>query len=121
MTKPWDMGRQMGGIGKAVGLRHAFDDPEPTRGPALDRVLIRRVLGCFRPYRWLALLSAFTIVLAGVLGLAPPLLVRGLIDVGIPDGTETGSSLPLLPYVIGLVLLPLISGLLGLAQQFLTV
>jgi ATP-binding cassette, subfamily B, bacterial len=121
MTEPWKMGRQMGGMVKAVGLRHAFDDPEPTQGAALDRILLRRVLACFRPYRWLAVLSAATILLTGVLGLAPPLLVRGLIDVGIPNGTETESSLPLLPYVLGLVLVPLISGLLGLVQQFLTV
>ena len=53
MRKPWDMGRQMGGIGKAVGLRHAFDEPEPPKSPPLDRVLVGRVLACFRPYRGL--------------------------------------------------------------------
>jgi ATP-binding cassette subfamily B protein len=119
MTNPWDMGRQMGGMGKAVGLRHAFDEPQPPEGPALDRVLLGRVLACFRPYRWLAGLLA--IVTAAVLGLVPPLLVRGLIDAGIPEGTAAGSSLPLLPYVLGLVLVPLAIGLVGLAQQFLAV
>src|SRR5262245_17637184 len=58
MTKPWDMGRQVGGIGKALGMHHAFDEPEAPRGPSVDRVLLGRVLMCFRPYRRLALLSA---------------------------------------------------------------
>ena len=121
MTQPWDMGRQMGGIGKAVGLRHAFDEPEPPPGPALDRVLLRRVLACFRPYRGLAALTAVAVAVASVLGLAPPLLVRGLIDNGIPEGKAADSSLPLLPYVLGLVLVPLLAGLVGLVQQFLAV
>jgi len=121
MTKAWDMGRQMGGMGKAVGLRHTFDEPEPRQGTALDRVLLGRVLACFRPYRWLASLSAATILVTAVLGLAPPLLVRGLIDVGIPQGTAADSSWPLLPYVFGLVLVPLAAGIVGLAQQFLAV
>ena len=48
----------------------------------LDRVLLGRVLACFRPYRWLASLSAVAIIVTAVLGLAPPLLVKGLIDSG---------------------------------------
>jgi ATP-binding cassette subfamily B protein len=121
MSKPWDMGRQMGGIGKAVGLRHAFDEPEAPKSPPLDRILIRRVIACVRPYRGLATWMAVAILVTTVLGLAPPLLVRGLIDTGIPQGMAADSAHPLLPYVLGLVLVPLAAGLIGLAQQFLSV
>jgi ATP-binding cassette subfamily B protein len=121
MNKPWDMGRQMGGIGKAVGLRHAFDEPEPPKSPPPDRTLLRRVLACFQPYRGLAALMVATILVTTLLGLAPPLLVRGLIDTGIPNGQAAESALPLLPYVLGLVLVPLAAGIVGMAQQFLSV
>ena len=47
--------------------------------------------------------------------------MRGLIDDAIPAGRATGSATPLLPYVLGLVLLPLAASLVGLGQQYLSV
>ena len=93
----------------------------PPRPPVLDRRLWREALACFVPYRWTALLTGLAIAAGCVLNLAPPLLVRGLIDDAIPAGRASGSSQPLLPYVLGLVLLPLAAGLVGLGQQYLSV
>ena len=59
--------------------------------------------------------------LGSALGLIPPLLVRGLIDQGIPAGQRIGAVDPVVPYVLGLVAAPLAAGLLGLLQQYLTV
>src|SRR5438874_97055 len=45
-------------MGRAFGLRHAFDAPEPPAPPApADRRLVLRALACFRPYRALTLLA----------------------------------------------------------------
>ena len=93
----------------------------PPRPAVLDRRLWREALACLRPHRWAALLAALAIVAGAVLNLAPPLLVRGLIDDAIPAGRASASAGPLLPYVLGLVLLPLAAGLVGLGQQYLAV
>ncbi len=93
----------------------------PPRPAVLDRRLWREALACLRPHRWAALLTALAIAAGAVLNLAPPLLVRGLIDDAIPAGRVSSSSGPLLPYVLGLVLLPLAAGLVGLGQQYLAV
>jgi ATP-binding cassette, subfamily B, bacterial len=93
----------------------------PDAPPAVsDSRLWREALACFRPYRRPAILTGFVIVAAGALNLAPPLLVRGLIDDAIPAGRASGSAAPLIPYVIGLVLAPLVASLLGLGQQYLS-
>ncbi len=93
----------------------------PPRPAVLDRRLWREALACLRPHRWAALLTALAIAAGAVLNLAPPLLVRGLIDDAIPAGHASSSAGPLLPYVLGLVLLPLAAGLVGLGQQYLAV
>jgi ATP-binding cassette subfamily B protein len=118
---PWDLGRGVGGMGRALGLRHAFDAPEPPLAQPLDRRVLGRALACFRPYRLLTVLAGLALGAGALLGLLPPLLVRGLIDHGIPAGQATGSAVPLLLYVAGLVLAPLAVGLIGLGQQYLLV
>src|SRR5215217_37984 len=97
----------------------ANGDGVPPR-PAADARVWRAALACFRPYRAATLLTGLALVLGTLLGLAPPLLVRGLIDQGIPAGREAGSAAPLLPYILGLVLVPLAGSLLGLGQQYLS-
>jgi ATP-binding cassette subfamily B protein len=92
-----------------------------TAPPVPDSRLWREALACFRPYRRTAILTGVVIVVCGALNLAPPLLVRGLIDDAIPAGRVTGSATPLIPYVLGLVLAPLAASLLGLGQQYLSV
>jgi len=94
--------------------------PEPPPLPVPDSRLWREALACFRPYRRTAILAGVVIVVGNALNLAPPLLVRGLIDDAIPTGRATGSAAPLIPYVLGLVLAPLVASLLGLGQQYLS-
>ena len=118
---PWSMSRSVGGMGRAFGLRHAFDKPEPTGAGPTDARLLRRVFACFRPYWKPSLLAGLCLLAGGVFSLAPPLLVGGLIDKGIPQGQAAGSAAPIIPYVVGLVLAPLAAGLIGLVQQYFTV
>jgi ATP-binding cassette subfamily B protein len=59
-------------------------------------------------------------VLGGsAVALVPPLLVRGLIDSALPAGQTLGSATPILPYIAGLVLIPMIVCLIGLWQDLL--
>jgi ATP-binding cassette, subfamily B, bacterial len=88
--------------------------------PVTDSRLWREALACFRPYRGTAALTGIVIAAAAALNLAPPLLVRGLIDDAIPTGRATDSATPLIPYILGLVLVPLAASLIGLGQQYLS-
>ncbi len=94
----------------------AADAPPPVS----DSRLWREALVCFQPYRRSAILTGVVIVVSNVLNLAPPLLVRGLIDDAIPAGRVSGSAAPLVPYILGLVFLPLAASLIGLGQQYLS-
>ncbi len=85
-----------------------------------DRRLWAGIANCFRPYLGTTLLVGLTLVGGNLLGLGQPLLVAGLIDRAIPAGKASGSAAPLIPYVVGLVLLPLIASLLAWGQQYLS-
>jgi ATP-binding cassette subfamily B protein len=94
-------------------------DPDRPQLSAVERRVWLGVLGCFRPYRGAVALVLTAILIGTLLGLLPPLLVAGLIDHAIPAGKETESSWPLLPYVLGLVLAPLLASLIAWVQQYL--
>lgn len=50
------------------------------------RVLLRRVVGLFAPYR-VRLIAVFTLItVSSVVGLAYPFLLRGILDVALPQG-----------------------------------
>ena len=81
---------------------------------------LRQMLGCLRPYWGVALLAGLAVGAMSALGLLPPLLVRGLIDKAMPAGRSQGSAMPLLPYILALALLPVLSCLIGMWEQYLT-
>jgi ATP-binding cassette, subfamily B, bacterial len=84
------------------------------RGKAtLKDVSLRRIYSLFRDYR-LPLAGILLLALCGaVLGLLPPLVMREIIDHSIPEGNYR----ELLVFVGFMVLLPLVSGLLGVWQN----
>ena len=87
-------------------------DEEQDR-PQISRALVRRAWAYGRPYigRIAAMLGL--IVLVTLLGLAPPLLVRNLIDRALPD--HDAHRLTLL--ALAMLAVPLVNGLLGVAQR----
>ena len=87
-------------------------DEEADR-PTVDRALVRRVLSYARPYRRELAVVLVTIVVISLLSLLPPLLMRSLIDTGIPD--EDLRLVTLLG--LGMVAVPLINGAVGVAQR----
>ncbi len=88
-------------------------DEERDR-PSVDRALLRRVLGYARPYGTQLIVVLVTILIISVLSLLPPLLMRQLIDVAIPQ-----ADLGLVTMLgLAMVAVPLISGVVGVAQRW---
>ena len=99
------MGRMMSGGGQ---------DTVPL-SPEKRAQTVRRVLGFFRPYRLAVSAVLVTIVITSLLGLVNPLLLKQLIDVAIPE-----QNFQLLILFVGLmIIVPIISGLIGVGQSYL--
>src|SRR5438874_11190167 len=89
-------------------------DAEQDR-PKVSRALLRRVAGYARPYAGRIALMLSTIIGISVLSVIPPLLYRNLIDVAIPQ-----KDLPRLNWLaLGMIAVPVGSGLLGVMQRYL--
>lgn len=87
---------------------------ENQESPTIDREVLARVFGYARPYlRYLVVVLA-CIAVIGIVTLAPPLLIRDLIDNAIPAG-DVGRVTIL---GIGMVAVPIINGGIGLIQRW---
>ena len=84
--------------------------------PRVGRKLLRRVLEYARPYWTFVLLILLAIVVTSLLGLIPPLLYRDLIDNVLPEGDVARLNL----LALAMVGIPLISGLIGVGQRYLS-
>ena len=100
--------------GDRGGWRSYLQYDEEQDRPAVDRRLLRRVLGYARPYHRLLWLVLGTIVGGTLVGLIPPLLMRDLIDHAIPAGSLHRVTL----LGLGMVAVPLVSGVIGVAQRW---
>jgi ATP-binding cassette subfamily B protein len=89
-------------------------DEEKDR-PHVNRALLVRVILTARPYWGQALLMLAAILVVSLLGLIPPLLVRELIDVALPEG-----NVGLLNRLaLAMIAVSLLSGLIGVGQRYL--
>ena len=80
----------------------------------IDRQLLRRVFTYARPY-WLDVtLLLVAIILISLIELIPPLLYRRLIDQVLPNHDYRGLTI----LAIGMVSIPIVSGLLGVIQRY---
>src|SRR5437588_13076587 len=59
----------------------AMRDRDALKGTTVNRSLVRRVWRFARPYRWMIVAFLVTIVLDSLIGIAPPLVFRRLINV----------------------------------------
>ena len=57
--------------------------------PHITKALILRIVGYFRPYRMLMAVMCLAVIVTSVLGLAPPLLTKDIIDVAFPQRSLT--------------------------------
>ncbi|MSQ23275.1 MAG: ABC transporter ATP-binding protein [Chloroflexi bacterium] len=85
---------------------------EPVR---VSRELLLRILSYFRPH-WVEVAAAMcTVGVMSAIGLVPPLMIRELVDVALPN-----KDLSLLvALVVGMVAAPTLGGLLGVGQNYL--
>lgn len=83
-------------------------------GVQITRARLRRVAGYFLPYRILIGVVFGLVALGAFVGLLPPLVIRTIIDQALPQRNDRQLGL----LVLALVLLPLLEGALGVAQQY---
>lgn len=84
--------------------------------PSISLSLLRRVAGYGRPYLGKIVLMLVTIIVIALLSLVPPLLYRDLIDKALPE--RDFGRLNLL--AAGMILIPILSGLVGVLQRYLS-
>ena len=84
--------------------------------PHVTRDLLRRVAAYARPYTLRITLTLLSIFASSLIGLAPPLLFRDLIDHALPDKDLTRLNL----VVLAMLAIPLLDGLNGVGQRWLT-
>ena len=90
-------------------------DEEQDR-PSISRAVLRRVAGYARPYAWKIVVMLATIFAITGLSLVPPLLIRALVDDALPN--RDFAKLNLLAG--GMVAVPILNGLVGVAQRYLS-
>ncbi len=88
---------------------------------------MRRVVATFRPYRGKVTVVAIAIVITSVLGIFNPLLIKRIFDralFGNPAGYCGGRSCPRLGllyfYVALMIAIPVVTGLIGIGQTYLS-
>src|SRR5579883_3680783 len=95
--------------------RHVHGDDQP-RELRISRSLLRRVGAYAWPYRFRILLMLATILVTTALSLVPPLLFRDLFDNALPHRDLGRLNL----LALGMVGIPVISGLIGVLQRYLS-
>src|SRR5512141_1724508 len=83
--------------------------------PQVTRALLARVWSYGRPYAGHIFLTLATILATSLLSLVPPLLYRDLIDVALPNRDFNRLNL----LALGVIGIPLLTGLIGVGQRFL--
>ncbi|MGH2656176.1 MAG: ABC transporter ATP-binding protein [Actinomycetota bacterium] len=93
-------------------------EPDPDARP-VTRATLRRVVGIFRPYRRTVIAVGVLILITSGLGVINPLLIKVIFDQALfPPG---GPRLELLWVLVGLMFaIPIVSGLLGIWQTYLS-
>ena len=81
--------------------------------PRVTLSLLRRVLAYARPYRWMISLMLVTILLTTSLGLLTPQIIRDLLDNTLPNGNTAALNLS----ALGLVLIPIVTGVIRVFQR----
>jgi len=97
------------------GWRPFLRYDEKQDRPELSWALVKRAMAYGRPYFGRIALMLAVILVTTLLALAPPLLVRNLIDQALPQRDMHRLTL----LALGMLAVPLVNGLLGVAQRYL--
>jgi len=102
-------------MGMHGGNWHSFlRYDEEQDHPEVSSTLLRRVATHARPYWKGVAVILIAIVCISLLGLIPPLLIREIIDRALPEKDILKLNL----LAIGMILIPLVNGLIGVAQRY---
>jgi ATP-binding cassette subfamily B protein len=115
-TVPSQQGAVMFGGPSGGNWRSFVRFDEERDQPQVNPQLLRRVASYARPYRTSIVVMLAAILIGSLLGLLPPLLLRDLIDHALPNGTRPGDLSRLNMLALGMIALPLLSGLIGVFQ-----
>ena len=102
-------------MANGAGWRPFLRYDEKQDRPQLSWALVRRAMAYGRPYFGRIAVMLAIILVTTLLGLAPPLLIRNLIDQALPKGDMHRLTL----LALGMLAVPLVNGLLGVAQRYL--
>jgi len=102
-------------MANSAGWRPFLRYDEKQDRPRLSWALVRRAMAYGRPYFGRIAVMLVLILIVTLLGLAPPLLVRNLIDQALPQRDLHRLTL----LALGMLAVPLVNGLLGVAQRYL--
>jgi len=83
----------------------------------IDRAVLARVLRSALPYRWPITLMVAAILLSAILEALQTQLLRLAIDRALPTASHAGNMKLLVLLSLGMILLPLLSGLIGVGQR----
>ncbi|MFN3336900.1 MAG: ABC transporter transmembrane domain-containing protein, partial [Thermomicrobium sp.] len=83
----------------------------------IDRAVLQRVLRSALPYRWPISLMVVAILLSAILEALQTQLLRLAIDRALPTASHAGDVKLLAFLTLGMILLPLLSGLVGVGQR----
>jgi ATP-binding cassette, subfamily B, bacterial len=90
------------------------EKPSAAEKQQAREVSLRRIARLFAPYRWSVLVVVAIIVASSIVGLASPFLLRGIIDVALPD-----QDLHLLVLLTaGMVVIAAVTSVLGVFQTW---
>jgi ATP-binding cassette, subfamily B, bacterial len=100
--------------------------PDPQAGP-VKRGTVRRVIGAFRPYKKQVSIVAVAIFVTSALGVVNPLMIKVIFDTALFPHRIVGGHPVTLPvqlhrlfWLVGLmVVIPIVSGIIGVGQTYL--
>ena len=97
------------------GGMSAYLEEQKKRGRKTDSNTLKRVAKAFSPYKIQIIIVLFAIILTTVLGLVNPFMIQFIFDDAIGKGNEK----LLIILVSIMIIMPIITGLIGVGQTYL--
>ena len=98
---------------------HRLLIPDPDAGP-IKRATVKRVASTFKPYKKQVALVGIAILITSAMGVANPLLIKVIFDRALFCGPECPNLDLLYGLVTLMVAIPIVSGVIGIGQTYLS-
>jgi len=93
--------------------------PDPDAGP-IKRATVRRVVSTFKPYKRQVVLVGIAILITSAMGVVNPLLIKVVFDRALFCGPDCPNLDLLYGLVTLMVAIPIVSGVIGIGQTYLS-